>query len=304
MPAAAGGPKLIDITRLTWGHANHEHPVVAPDGQRLAYYDGEFGWIQLHVTGVDGRGARPLTCARGNHTQASWSPDGRHVYYRRQAGPGTPWEIWRVAVDDPDDKLCLLADRKVSFKHPSVSPDGKTLAWFSDAGSPANFHLFTGELRGRKVARPRQLTAERERNDCHPTWSPDGKQLTFHAYMGATDAATSHCYVIAAAGGEARRITDSAAFHKHPFFVGRDHIVHHTEDDERRYLVLRRADTGEKLARLTTGKHNDKHPSPYLPARGGAKLVWSSKKRGEEHEGEDKSYDVFIGTLTGVRLRR
>lgn len=296
--------ELEDITRLTWGHQNHEHPVVSPDGKRVAYYAGAYGWIQLWVSGTDGKGERPLTCARGNHTQAAWSPDGAFVYYRRQAGPDMPWEIWRVRVDDPDDKACVLAAKKVSFKHPSVSPDGKQLAWFSDQGSPANFHLFVGQLGARGVTKIRKLTDERERNDCHPTWSPDGQRLAFHAYMGASEAATSHCYTIGVDGKDLRRITQHEAFHKHPFFVGRDLVVHHTEEpDGRRHLVLRRAD-GTHLADLTSGKHNDKHPSPYVPARGPAKIVFASKRRGVELEGEDLSYDIFIATLVGVRVRR
>ena len=40
----------------------------------------------------------------------------------------------------------LLADSRVSYKHPAPSPDGKTLAWFSDEGTPGNFHLFTAPV--------------------------------------------------------------------------------------------------------------------------------------------------------------
>jgi len=300
---------LTDIRRITWGWNNHEHPVFSPDGKHVAYYAGEYGYIQIYVTGRDGRGERPLTSARGNHTQASWSPDGKWVYHRRQAAPDRPWELWRVLVEDPSVKTCVLADKKISFKHPSVSPAGRTLAWFSDAGSPQNFHLWVAPLSGKtgKLGKARRLTGERERNDCHPTWSPDGKWLAFHAYMGASEAATSHCYVIGADGKGLRRLTDTENFHKHPFFVGTGHVVHHTEEpDGRRYLTLRRFSDGAVVGELTSGKHNDKHPSPHVPARGATEIVFASKKRGDEMDdhGEDATYDIFIGTLTGVRVRR
>jgi len=41
--------RLDDKRRVTWGFTDHEHPVFAPDGKRLAYYAGAYGWIQLHL---------------------------------------------------------------------------------------------------------------------------------------------------------------------------------------------------------------------------------------------------------------
>ncbi len=299
--------QLTDLQRVTHGFSNHEHPAYSPDGARIAFYAGDYGYIQLHVIGVDGRGQRPLTCARGNHTQAAWSPDGAWVYYRRQAAPDKPWEIWRVNVDDPGQKQCLIADPKVSFKHPSLSPDGKQLAWFSDLGTPGNFHLWVAPLVSKtgKLGQAHQLTDDPNRNDCHPTWSPDGRLLTFHAYMGREDAGASHIYVIGANGKDARRLTTVDTFHKHPFFVGTSLIVHHTEEpDGRRWIALRRVENGALVARLTSGKKNDKHPHPHVPARGPTRIAFSSKKRGAEEPGEGHTYDVFVATLAGVRVRR
>jgi Tol biopolymer transport system component len=301
--------ELASPTRITWGWNNHEHPVFSPDGKHVAYYAGEFGYIQLYVSGSDGKGERPLTAARGNHTQAAWSPDKRWIYHRRQAAPDKPWEIWRVSFEDPSITECLLADKKVSFKHPSVSPDGKTLAWFSDQGTPGNFHIFTAPLDGKKgkLGKLRRLTSDKQRNDCHPTWSPDGKWLAFHAYMGQKEASVSQIYLLSADGKTVRQISDGEIFHKHPFFVGRDHLVHHSEEpDGKRYLVLRTVKDGAIVAELTSGKHNDKHPSPFVPARGPTRLVFASKKRGEEMEdhGEESTYDIFVATLAGVRVRR
>src|SRR5262245_2326757 len=94
-------PRLVRLRQVTWGAMTHEHPVFAPGGTRLAFYGGTYGWLQVYVTGVDGRGQRPLTCGRGNHTQPAWSPDGTHVYYRAQRSNEAPWSLWRTAVDDP-----------------------------------------------------------------------------------------------------------------------------------------------------------------------------------------------------------
>lgn len=305
-PAGMGdGIRLADETQVTFGREHCEHPVFAPDGRRIAYYGGAYGWIQLYVVGTDGHGTRPLTSDRGNHTQPHFTPDGRHVWFRAQSTNDAPWTIQRVAVDDPADRTVVLADPKVSFKHPSVSPDGRWLAWFSDEGSPGNFHLFKAPLEGDRLGRRVRLTGERDRNDCHPTWSPDGRRLVFHAYLGVTDAGESHVFTCDADGGDVRRLTTAPGFHKHPFFVGRDLVVHHTEAAAvKRRLVLRRAADGAHVADLTSGRHRDKHPSPHVPTRGPTRICFASKRRGVALPGEEPSYDVFWGVLEGVAVRR
>lgn len=298
--------RLTQLRRVTRGKARYEHPVFSPDGARIAYYGGTYGYLQIFVVDRDGRNERPLTCERGNHTQPAWSPDGRWIYYRRQESPESPWQLWRVDVADPGRKQELLAHRRSSFKHPSPSPDGRHLAWFSDEGSPHNFHLFRAQLgaSGRLGAR-RRLTDDRNRNDCHPTWSPDSTRLVFHAYMGRDEASASHILMCDAEGRDLLQLTASEAMHKHPFFVGLDLVVHHTEEtDGRRYLALRRVRDGELVAQLTDGRKNDKHPSPWVPARGPSRLCFCSKKRGPELAGEEPSYDIFWGLLVGATVRR
>ena len=299
------GIRLVNERQVTFGLEGCEHPVFAPDGRRLAYYGGAYGWIQLYVVGADGRGGRPLTCDRGNHTQPDFDPDGRHVWFRAQTANDEPWTIQRVAVDDPSDRAIVLADPKVSFKHPSVSPDGRWLAWFSDEGSPGNFHLWKAPLDGVTLGRRERLTSSKDRNDCHPTWSPDGRRLAFHAYLGVTDAGESHVFTCDADGGDVRRLTTVPGFHKHPFFVGRDLIVFHTEgEDVKRRLELIRAADGALVGHLTSGKYRDKHPSPWVPARGPTRICFASKRRGFALPGEEPTYDVFWGVLEGVAVRR
>lgn len=300
------GVKLVDVRQISYGLVNQEHPVFSPDGKRLAWYAGPYGGIQIYVAAADGSAIRPLTCAKGNHTQAAWSSDGTHVYYRAQRETTDPWRIERAAVEDPEEKAVLLEDRKTSFKHPSPSPDGRWLAWFSDLGTPGNFHLWKAPLAARGLGKPIRLTEDPQRNDCHPTWSPDGTRLAFHAYMGVSEAATSHVFTCTADGTDLRQLTEGEAFHKHPFFVGSGLVVHHTETpDGNRFLALRRTADGSPAGDVTSGKHNDKHPSPYVPPRGPVKIAFSSKKRGLAIPGAtERSYDVFVGTLTGVTVRR
>jgi TolB protein len=301
----AENARLENVRQVTWGVKTHEHPVFAPDGRRIAFYGGTYGWLQIFVTGADGLGERPLTAGRGNHTQPAWSPDGRHVWYRAQEGNDAPWEVWRVAVDDPDDRRRFLAHPRWSYKHPSVSPDGREVLWFSDHGSKGNFHLFGARIGRKRLGPATRITNESNRNDCHPVWSPDGRRIAFHAYMGAVDATTSHVFVADRDGRHARQVTTEPALHKHPFFVGRDLLVHHTHTPKNRRLLALRSVDGTFVAALTNGRKGDKHPSPYVPAQGPVRIAWASKKRGIVLPPEKKpTSDLFWGHLEGVRVRR
>jgi TolB protein len=301
--------RLRRLTQITYGRGTHEHPVFSPDGSRLAWYAGDFGWIQIVVGNADGSGMRAVTSDVGNHTQPAWSPDGRHLWYRAQPTNEAPWALWRVAVDDPDDRTCVLSHRRASMKHPSPSPDGRTLAWFSDEGSPDNFHVWTAPLhassRGVRLGPRERITDSTERNDCHPTWSPDGRRIAFHAYMGVVDASDSHVFVCDERGGELRQLTQGEGLHKHPYFVGSALIVHHVEGVKKRWLELRRVADGSLVERLTSGKHRDKHPSPWVPERGPVRICFASKNRGVIiPQKPEPRYHVFWGTLEGVRVPR
>lgn len=299
------GVRLVRHRQVTCGPGTHEHPVFSPDGRRIAWYAGTYGWLQIHVANADGSGARPLTCGRGNHTQPAWSPDGRHVWFRAQPGNAAPWGLWRVAPDDPTDVGCALSRGRASFKHPSPSPDGRTLAWFSDEGSPANFHLWTAPLARGRLGRRTRITDSKDRNDCHPTWSPDGRRLAFHAYMGRVEADESDVFLCDRDGGSLERLTSGRAMHKHPFFVGSALVVHHTEDRDGRRLALREAREEGRSWDLTSGRHSDKHPSPWVPPRGPVRIAFSTRKRGAEMPDDpEPGHQVFWAVLSGVPVPR
>jgi dipeptidyl aminopeptidase/acylaminoacyl peptidase len=92
---------------------------------------------------------------------------------------------------------------------PRISPDGTHVAyqvWSID--EDANDYrgaIWVAPLDG--SAEPRAFTSG-ERRDAMPRWSPDGRRLAFVSTRGDGPKTPANLYVIAAEGGEARRLTD------------------------------------------------------------------------------------------------
>ena len=89
------------------------------------------------------------------------------------------------------------ADAPLWMRYPSLSPDGKTIA-FSYKGD-----IYTVPASGGKAT---QLTTH-PKQDTHPIWSPDGQKIAF-----ASDRAGSFdIYIMDKTGGVPTRLTTNSA---------------------------------------------------------------------------------------------
>ena len=89
------------------------------------------------------------------------------------------------------------ADAPLWMRYPSLSPDGKTIA-FSYKGD-----IYTVPAAGGKAT---QLTTH-PKQDTHPIWSPDGQKIAF-----ASDRAGSFdIYIMDKTGGVPTRLTTNSA---------------------------------------------------------------------------------------------
>jgi|SRR5579862_2704053 len=97
----------------------------------------------------------------------------------------------------------------VNASDPRISPDGSRIAYvvtqIDAEASEYRSAIWVVPYDG--SAEPAQFTGG-ERRDTTPRWSPDGKWLAFASTRGEDSKAPSNLYVIPAAGGEARKLTD------------------------------------------------------------------------------------------------
>jgi dipeptidyl aminopeptidase/acylaminoacyl peptidase len=119
------------------------------------------------------------------------APDGQHVAWVEGAptpdGPSGRLRILRVADRSGAQVVRITAGREGAVyteDEPAFSPDGKTLAFLSDAEHEGQPQLYLADLVTGAVRQLTHLAGHLEA----PLWSPDGKRLSILFVEGAADA--------------------------------------------------------------------------------------------------------------------
>lgn len=188
--------------------------VYSPDGRWLAFRRGAMPISDLYLMPAEGGAARRLTDMRSTIRGMDWLPDSRHLVYAsghggqmalwlldtrsgvsnplgaygatfpqvaRRAGTLVyqqqlqPYNLVRFTLADgegPEAQAVFPSAR--ADAHPSLSPDGRQLAFVSNRGGRNEIML--GDLGSGEVA---HLTRTEEGDVTGPAWSPDGRHLLF-----------------------------------------------------------------------------------------------------------------------------
>ena len=143
-------------------------PSLSPDGGRVAYVAVQDGNADVWV-GDLARGTRTrLTSSPRWEGSPVWSPDGSHLYY---GSLGTVGADRIVGVDSDGGGA---PDTLANGLMPSVSPDGKSLAYTVDRRGNAD--LWIVHLDRGNAAEPFLETPD---NEAAPSISPDGHWLAY-----------------------------------------------------------------------------------------------------------------------------
>ncbi|MBN1336936.1 MAG: PD40 domain-containing protein [Deltaproteobacteria bacterium] len=150
-------------------------PAWSPTGDRIVFTSARTGQGDLYALDVHDLDAPPLRLTRAPTSAevfAAWAPDGRSLVY--------------VVHDDAGDNLYLLDDigrpepRKLTGwdrtqTRPVFSPDGHSIAFYSNHVDPDRFDLYVLPLGGQ----PRLMARDVILNGRGPSWTPDGRHLVF-----------------------------------------------------------------------------------------------------------------------------
>jgi tricorn protease len=179
------------------GEADNYH--LSPSGKRaVVTTHGE-----LFTIATDRGDVRRLTRTSDvRETQPRWSPDGKRIaFIGDQTGSE---EIW--LCDESGGNLKRLTDTRTQKSLPVWSPDSRSLLY---AASDRALHRCTVADGKDSIVARGEVIAFGSWAITNPQWSPDGKWISFTKSGGDL---LPHVYIVSAAGGDAKRITDADSY--------------------------------------------------------------------------------------------
>lgn len=165
-------------------------------------FDGNNAQGDIYVMNDDGSRVRQLTHSALWDVSPRWSPDGKHILFRRDLGAeGQQLDIFMMDADGSNE-------RRLTF-HPkndgraAWSPDGQHIAFSSSRSG--NREIYIMEIASRTIE---QLTKNEagEAYSSTPNWSPDGRHIVHEQILTG--------------GGRHIYITDVNTKNTRPFLKG------------------------------------------------------------------------------------
>jgi Tol biopolymer transport system component len=237
----------------------------------------------------DGTDLRRITSTPDvEEAQASWSPDGRYVAFRKRPAAGAPFQVY--VADVGTGAVRRVSSSTVNESQPGWSPDGTRIVFRRGERGAPNADVWVMRADGTD-ARPLVVTPGADER--YPGFSPDGKRLAFSSNRDGQ----YEVYVSRADGSAPVRLTDDPGYDSAPSWSpdGRRIAFERgtvLDADATKDVWIMRAD-GAGQRRLTTTAGVDEGPS-FSPD--GRWIAFTS--------GRDGNYEAYRMRADGSRQTR
>ncbi|WP_260598910.1 alpha/beta hydrolase family protein [Sphingomonas endolithica] len=186
----------------TWSNGDRSQLFVLPLGADGAPGDG----TAIGGALIGDAPSKPF----GGAEEVDWSADGKTVYFAlREAGRieplSTNLDIFAVPADGSAAPVNLTATNKGTDNLPTVSPDGRFLAYFAMARAGFEADRQVLMVRDLSSGQVRALTQDWDRSVASIAWSQNGKTI----YVTADDTQETPAFAVDTASGKVTRLTQS-----------------------------------------------------------------------------------------------
>ncbi|MEQ8764205.1 MAG: S9 family peptidase [Planctomycetota bacterium] len=143
----------------------------------------EQGHSHVFLLSADGGTPRQITSGPYDHGGTlSWMPDSSAIVLSANRDPGGEYnpqesDLYRLTLATRE--LTRLTNRKGPDGSPTVSPDGRQIAYLGNDDHKMGYHVTRLNVMNADGTGARVLTSDLDRDAASPTWSPDGKGIYF-----------------------------------------------------------------------------------------------------------------------------
>jgi Tol biopolymer transport system component len=193
-------------------------------------------------------------------------PDGFIAY---SCGIGSGNRIYLNTPDGGSDSQKLLPNQPGNSIVPAFSPDGRQIAYRSNAGG--SWQIFVSGVDG---SNPRPITAAGQDN-YEAVWSPDGNQMAFVSDRGSS----KQIYVMNSDGSSQRLLTANNAYNDDPSWSVNGSIIFES-DQNGRFSIFQMAAAGGVPVELIAWGESSSTPAW---SKDGAWLAFESRVGDDRH---------------------
>jgi len=239
--------------------------------------------VDQSVQSMKPSGKDRVRIAKGNISEPSVSPDGRHVVYTSDPHHTSGIDdIWAMRADGRHRQR--LTKGRPSDTGPTYSPDGKRIA-FSRSGT-----IWLMDADGSDERR----LAHSRGGLYRPSFAPDGKSLV-------ADGSGTGLYSVRVRDGKVTRLTDGQDYSPDLSPDGKHLVFSAYRDTERTTeLYVARVD-GSQVTRLTDDEHSDNSPAFSPDGRQIAFTHYTTSKLvGEDLDFREKGARIRVMNADGT----
>jgi dipeptidyl aminopeptidase/acylaminoacyl peptidase len=178
-PELAKGPKKPEDAE--WAEAPRVITRVRHEADGQGYL--EPGYSHLFVLPADGGTARQVTSGDFHHREApQWTPDGKSLIFSANRDPDWEYEfvdseVYELSLED--GAIRALTDRDGPDRDPSVSPDGKWIAYVGYDDRVRTYQVARLYVMRRDGSEKRVVVTDLDRSVSDPVWDASGKKIYF-----------------------------------------------------------------------------------------------------------------------------